>query len=141
MEETQRLRDQAEKARAKAEKAKAEVEKVRDEAEQHGYDVGVAKTEDALRAEVPAVCQAYCAQTWEGALNRARIDASSELRRPENIFFPLAIRAPGFASGQRKQPLQSPSHSRMLSFRILPHPLSKSRPKNSKFYRAPPRIE
>ena len=102
MEETQRLRDQAEKARAKAEKAKAEVEKVRDEAEQHGYDVGVAKTEDALRAEVPAVCQAYCAQTWEGALNRERIDASSELRRPENIFFPLAIRAPGFASGQKE---------------------------------------
>ena len=63
MEETQRLRDQAEKARAKAEKAKAEVEKVRDEAEQHGYDVGVAETEDALRAEVPAVCRAYYAQT------------------------------------------------------------------------------
>ena len=85
LEETQRLRDQAEKVRAKAEKAKAEVERVRDEAEQHGYDVGVAETEDALRAEVPAVCQAYCAQTWEEALNRARIDASSELRRPENI--------------------------------------------------------
>ena len=33
-----------------------EAEKARDEAEQHGYDVGVAETEDALRAEVPAVC-------------------------------------------------------------------------------------
>ena len=102
MEETQRLRDQAEKARAKAEKAKAEVERVRDEAEQHGYDVGVAETEDALRAEVPAVCQAYYAQTWEGALNRARIDASSELRRPENIFFPPAIQAPGSTSNQKE---------------------------------------
>ena len=69
LEETQRLRDQAEKARAKAEKAKAEAERVKDEAEQHGYDVGVAKTEDALRVEVPAVCRAYCAQTWEEALN------------------------------------------------------------------------
>ena len=69
LEETQRLRDQVEKARAEAEKAKTEAERVRDEAEQHGYDVGVAKTEDALRAEVPTVCQAYCAQTWEEALN------------------------------------------------------------------------
>ena len=69
MEETQRLREQAEKARAEAENVKAEAKRVRDEAEQHGYDVGVAGTEDALRAKVPAVCQAYCAQIWEEALN------------------------------------------------------------------------
>ena len=54
----------------------------RDEAEQHGYDVGVAETEDALRAEVPVVCRAYCAQTWEEALNQARVEASSGLRKP-----------------------------------------------------------
>ena len=54
----------------------------------------MAKIEDALRAEVSAVCRAYCAQTWEKALNRAGIDASSELRRPKNIFFPPAIRVP-----------------------------------------------
>ena len=74
-----------------AEEDKAKVEKERDEAEQHGYDVGVAETEDALRAEVPAVCRAYCTQTWEEALNRAGIEASSELRKPENIVFPLAL--------------------------------------------------
>ena len=51
----------------------------------------MAETEDILRAEVPAVCCAYYAQTWEEALNRAGIDASSELRRPENIFFPSTI--------------------------------------------------
>ena len=60
------------------------------------------ETEDALRAEVPVVCRAYCAQTWEEALNRAGIDASFELRRPENIFFPPAIRAPGSASDQKE---------------------------------------
>ena len=38
-----------------------EVEKAWDEAEQHGYDVGVAKAEDALRAEVLAMCRTYCA--------------------------------------------------------------------------------
>ena len=101
LKETQRLRDQAEKARVEAEKAKAEVERVMDEVEQHGYDAGMAETEDALRAEVPAVCQAYCAQTWEEALNRAGIDAFSELRRPENVFFPPAIQAPSSASGQK----------------------------------------
>ena len=102
LEETQRFRDYAEKAKAEAEKAKAEAESARDEAEQHGYDVGVAETEDGLRAEVPTVCRAYCAQTWEKALNRAGIDASSELRRPENIFFPPAIQAPGSTSGQKE---------------------------------------
>ena len=94
LEEAQRLRDQAEKARVEAEEAKAKAEKERDEAEQHGYDVGVAETEDALRAEVLAVCRAYNTQTWEEALNRAGIDASSELRKPENIIFPPALQIP-----------------------------------------------
>ena len=91
LEEAQRLRNQAEKAKVEAKKAKAQAERERDEAEQHGYDVGVAETEDALRAEVPAVCRANCTQTWEKALNRVRIDASSKLRKPENIIFPSAL--------------------------------------------------
>ena len=94
LEEAKKLKDQAEKARKQAEEDKAKAEKERDEAEQHGYDVGVAKTEDTLRAEVPAVCRAYCTQTWEKALNRAGIDASSELRKPESIVFPLALQIP-----------------------------------------------
>ena len=59
LEEAQKLRDQAEKAKAEAEEAKTKAEREKDEAEQHGYDVGVVETEDALRAEVPAVCHAY----------------------------------------------------------------------------------
>ena len=50
MEEAQKFKDHAEKPRAEAEKAKVEAEKARDEAEQHGYDVGIAETEDTLRA-------------------------------------------------------------------------------------------
>ena len=69
LEEAQKLKDHAEKLRAEAKKAKIEAEKARDEAEQHGYDVGIAKTEDTLWAEVLAVCRAYYAQTWEEALN------------------------------------------------------------------------
>ena len=94
LEETQRLRDQAEKAKVETEEAKAKAKREKDEAEQHGYDVGVANTEDALKAEVPAVCHAYCAQTWEEALNRVGIDASSKLRKAEKIFFPPALQVP-----------------------------------------------
>ena len=63
LEEAQRFRDQAKKAKVEDEKAKAQVKRERDEAEQHGYDVGVAETEDALKAEVPTVCHAYCTQS------------------------------------------------------------------------------
>ena len=86
--------------KAEAEKAKMEAEKAWDEAEQHGDDVGVAETEETLRTEVPAVCRTYCAQTWEEALNRAGVEASSKLRRPEHIYFPPAIRASDLPSTQ-----------------------------------------
>ncbi|XP_065631674.1 uncharacterized protein LOC136068449 [Quercus suber] len=86
LEKVQKLRDQAEKA-------KAEAEKERDVAEQQGYNVGVIETEDTFRAEVPVVCREYCALTWQEALDRAGVESSSELRKPENIYFPPAIRA------------------------------------------------
>ena len=61
LEEAKKLKDQAEKAKMQAEEDKAKAEKERDKVEQHGYNVGVVETEDALRAEVPTVCRAYCA--------------------------------------------------------------------------------
>ena len=96
LEEAKKLKEQTEKARLHAEedKAKVERERERDEAEQHGYDVGVAEIEDALRAEVPMVCRGYCAQTWEEALHQARIEVSSKLRRSERIIFPRALQIP-----------------------------------------------
>ena len=94
LEEPKKLKDQAEKARMQAEEDKAKAEKERNKAEQHGYDFGVAETEDTLRAEVPAMCRAYCTQTWEEALNQAGIETSSELRKPENIVFPLSLQIP-----------------------------------------------
>ena len=94
LEEANWFKALAEKAKVQAEEDKLKAEKERVEAEQHGYNVGVAETEDALRAEVPAVCRAYCAQTWEEALNQAGVEASSGLRRPESIIFPLALQIP-----------------------------------------------
>ena len=91
LDEAKKLLDQAEKARMQAEEDKVKAKRERDAAEQHDYDVDVAETEDALRAEVPAMCRAYYIQTWEKALNRARIEASSKLRKPENIVFPPTL--------------------------------------------------
>ena len=119
LEEAQRLKDQAKKARVQAEEAKAKAEKERDEVEQHGYNVSVAETEDALRAEVPVVCRAYCTQIWEEALNRAGIDVSSELRKPKNIIFPPALQirnqkevnSPVSQPAKEAQPQHPPSFS------------------------------
>ena len=94
LEEANRLKDLTKKAKLQAEEDRVKVEKERDEAEQHRYDVGIAETEDALRAEVPIVCRAYCAQTWEEALNQAGVEVSYGLRRPESIIFPSALQIP-----------------------------------------------
>ena len=48
LDEAKKLNDQAEKARMQAVEDKAKAKMERDEGEQHGYDVGVAETEDAL---------------------------------------------------------------------------------------------
>ena len=63
LDEAKKLLDQAEKARMQAEEDKVKAKRERDAAEQHGYDVGIVETKDTLRAEVLAVCHAYCTQT------------------------------------------------------------------------------
>ena len=47
--------EEAEKTKALAEETRDEAVKAKEVAEQYGYDVGVAETEDNLRAKVPAV--------------------------------------------------------------------------------------
>ena len=125
LEGAKKLKEQAEKAKMQAEEDKAKVEKERDEAEQHGYDVSVAEIEDALRAEVPAVCRAYCAQTWEEALNQVGIKASSELRKPENIIFPPALQIPS----QKEVPPPTPQPVKEAQSQ---HPLSTSQQKQGR---------
>ena len=100
LEEAQRLKDQAEKSREEAEKAKVEAEQATNVAEQKGYNLGVAEIEETLRAEVPMVCHIYCAQTWDEALNQAGVEASSESRKEENVFYPPAIRVSDPSSTQ-----------------------------------------
>ncbi|KAK9995956.1 hypothetical protein SO802_020642 [Lithocarpus litseifolius] len=82
-----------------------EAKKAKEEAEQHSYDIGRAETEDALRAEVPAVCRTYCALVWDEALNQAGVEASSTLRKVESVYYPQAIRP----SSSKANPVSSES--------------------------------
>ena len=77
-----------------------EAEKAKEQAEQDGYDMGVAETEEALRAEVSEVCKFYCLQVWNEAFDQAGVESSSTLKRAENVYYPLAIRASG-SSGSK----------------------------------------
>ena len=67
--------------RKKLEEAKKAIEK----AKQDDYKVGVAETDEALKTKVLGV--------WNEALNQAGVEASTVLRRVENVYYPLAIRA------------------------------------------------
>ena len=116
LEETQKLRERAEKLKEQAEKAKINAEQAMNEAEQRGYEIGIAETEKALRAKVPEVCRIYCARTWSEALNRAGVEASSELRRPENVYYPEAIRP----SAPQPYQADAPSPVINLNEEVLP---------------------
>ena len=116
LEETQKLRERAEKLKEQAEKAKIDTEQAMNKAEQRSYEVGIAETEEALWAEVPEVCRIYCARTWNEDLDLAGIEASSELRRPESIFYPEAIRP----SALHPQQVDAPSTVVTLAEEVLP---------------------
>ena len=77
-----------------------EAEKAKKQAEQDGYDMGVVEIEEALKAEVLEVCRFYCLQVWNEALDQAGVEASSTLRRVENVYYPPAIYASG-SSGSK----------------------------------------
>ena len=38
------------------------------------------------------MCRNYCSQVWQKALNQARVKASSVLRKPKSVYYPLVIR-------------------------------------------------
>ena len=80
----------------KLEKAK----KARDQAKQEGYDVGVAETKEAFRAEVSGVYRNCYLQVWNEALNQARVEAFSALRRVESVYYPPTIHTPGSTSSK-----------------------------------------
>ena len=71
------------------------------------------------------MCRAYCAQTWEEALNQAGVEASSELRRPERIIFPSALQIP-------KQTEVAPLAPQPITEALTQHPPSTDQPELGK---------
>ena len=80
--------------------------KAKVEVEQHGYDVGMAETEDALKAEVPGVCRTYCVLVWDEAVNQAEVEASSMLRKAESVYYLPTIR-PSSSQDSKANPASS----------------------------------
>ena len=85
-------RDEALRARREAEFARNEAKAAKETTEDDGYNAGVAETQAILKAQILGVCRFYCSQVWEEALKRAGVNASSDLWKAENIFYPTAIR-------------------------------------------------
>ena len=82
-------------AQKQIEAQKKELEKKEEalaQAKQSSYDIGVKEIEDALKAQVIGDCQGYCLQVWTKALNLVEVEASSDLRKTNNIFYPLVLR-------------------------------------------------
>jgi len=50
------------------------------------------------------VCRHYYFQVWDEAFNQVGVEASSALRRVENVYYPPAIRALG-SSGSWAEPV------------------------------------
>ena len=85
-------RDEAIRAKREAEFARNEAEAAKETTEDEGYNAGVAETQASFKAQIPGVCRLYCSQVWEEALKQAGVDASSDLWKAENIFYPTPIR-------------------------------------------------
>ena len=65
-------------------------------AEQVAYDASMTKsmtkTAESLTAQLKVVAWAFCLEVWGQALNVARISTASELRAPNKVYYPLALR-------------------------------------------------
>ena len=71
------------------------------------------------------MCRAYCAQTWEEALNQAGVEASFELRKPQSIIFPSTLQIP-------KQTEIAPLAPQPITETPPQHPPSTAQPEQGK---------
>ena len=95
----------------------------------------MAETEETLRAEVPLVCRIYYAQTWNEVLNQAGVEASSELRKAENVFYPTAICTSAPLSSQAEDTPSTTNPNQEVLPQNLPPP---GQPEPVKETNAPP---
>lgn len=62
------------------------------QAEQAAYDVGMTKTAKSLTAQLRDVTRAFCLEVWGHALNATRVNIELELRAPNKVYYPPALR-------------------------------------------------
>ena len=97
---TEWARDKALRAKAEAEFTRTEAESSKEKAEEEAYDLGVAETQAIIKAQVPGVCGLYCSQVWNEALKQARVEASSDLWKVENVCYLPTIQETAPASSE-----------------------------------------
>ena len=85
------------------------------------------ETKENLRAQVTGVYRGYCLQVWTEALNQARVDTSSALRRAENVFYPPTLRVAGPCSSQADATPKAPKPNKTTSASTLPTPTDPSK--------------
>ena len=90
-------KDEALRANEEVEFARAEAEGSKEEAQEEAYK---AKTQAALKAQVPGICRLYCSQVWNEALKQSGVEASSDLWKVENVYYPSAIRETALSSSE-----------------------------------------
>ena len=84
-------------------------------AETSAYECGVLEMEARLTAEVTAVCKEYCVETYNQALDWARIPTDSNLRRVDQVYYPEDLRENTIVTPSPLATLLLPSPEQSLS--------------------------
>ena len=95
-------KDKALRAKVEAVFARAKVKSSKEKAVDEAYDLGVADTQATLKAQVYGVCKLYYSQVWNKALKQAGVEASSDLWRVENVYYPPTIRETAPSSSEAR---------------------------------------
>ena len=95
-------KDKALRAKVEAVFARAKVKSSKEKAVEEAYDLGVADTQATLKAQVYGVCKLYYSQVWNKALKQAGVEASSDLWRVENVYYPPTIKETAPSSSEAR---------------------------------------
>ena len=94
------------RAKEEAVFARAEAESFKEKPEEEAYDLGMAKIQTILKAQLRGVCRFYCSQVWNEALKQVGVETSSDLWKVENVYYPLTIRETAPSSFKAKDALE-----------------------------------
>nr|POF14641.1 hypothetical protein CFP56_26742 [Quercus suber] len=84
-------REEARRAKVEANFGREMARTAKEEAKTAIYTDGVVEVEALYKAQVPGVCRQYCSQVWAEALKQDGVEATSDLWKAENVYYPPAI--------------------------------------------------